>query len=312
MAHQRRTVRRMKVTAEAIIEITDEAALELAVLADIDATDFQASDDSPAEQVRASEREQVAGDPTAALSWIADPFAIVPDLQGIDICEGASSVAEIDQYGATRLPLPDFAALFPVCSCAKDSCQACSGFQITPRTAAVLWAVGQILADQAYDDIEDYGDDPVADDNNWAVFGRYPRLTWTQNAVWRRQAARAYDDLAADLLAGHWPTPRSPAEEMALHLILRDAPAAVDDNWAGLGDDTPLPTHTDDFAWDLALDALFQDTDILTLFNPQLDGIEDPHADLNLQFSIGDYRPQAWFQVFANMRPRDGRRPFRR
>jgi hypothetical protein len=57
---------------------------------------------------------------------------------------------------------------------------------------------------------------------------------------------------------------------------------------------------------------LFQDTDILHLFEPGLDGIHDPHDALNARLAIGDYRPSTWFGSFANMRPRDERRGFRR
>jgi len=38
-----------------------------------------------------------------------------------------------------------------------------------------------------------------------------------QDAVWRRQAARACDDLTDDIAAGRWPRPTCPGEEMALH-----------------------------------------------------------------------------------------------
>ena len=305
--------RRVKVTVEAFVEVIDEAALEQAVLAGIDATDVHADEGSTAEEARAQERGEVLGDPVAAVGWIADPFSVVPDLPGIEVHEGASSVTEVDEHGFARPPRPDFEALFPLCRCTKESCTTCSGFQLTPRTATALWTVAQILADHAYDDVEERGDEPVFARREWALFGLYPRITWAQSAVWRRQAARAYDDLAADLEAGEWPCPRSPAEEMALHLILRDVPAATDDGWAGLDNEgTRLPAHPDDFNWDLAQDVLFQDTDILALFNPDLDGIEDPDGELNLQMSIGDYRPQAWFEAFANMDPRDGRRPFRR
>jgi hypothetical protein len=303
MVNEQPRVRRVKVTVEAIIEITDQGALEQAVLADIDATEFHADEGSTAEEARAQERKQVLGDPVAAVGWIADPFSVVPDLPGIDVYEGASSVAEVDEHGFARPQQPDFAALFPLCRCAKESCNTCSGFQLTPQTAAALWTVGQILADRAYNDVED----------EWTLFGRYPRMTWAQDAVWRRQAARAYDDLTADLEAGEWPCPRCPAEEMALHLILRDVTSAVGDDWAGGEEEgARLPVHPDDFNWDLAQDVLFQDTDILALFNPDLDGIEDPADELNLQMRIGDYRPTAWFKAFANMDQRDGRRPFRR
>jgi hypothetical protein len=33
---------------------------------------------------------------------------------------------------------------------------------------------------------------------------------------------------------------------------------------------------------------------------------------LNAQMAIGDYRPSAWYENFANMQPRDERRGFRR
>ena len=316
MVNEQPRVRRVKVTVEAIAEITDQAALEQAVLAGIDAAGFHAGEGSTAEEARAQERKQVPGDPVAAVGWIADPFSVVPDLPGINVYERASSVAEVDEHGDARPQQPDFAALFPLCRCAKESCNTCSGFQLTPQTAAALWTAGQILADRAYDDVEEHGDKPVPGEDEWTLSGRYPRMTWAQDAVWRRQAARAYDDLTADLEAGEWPCPRRPAEEMALHLVLRDVTSAAGDGWAWGEEEEEegarLPVHPDDFSWDLAQDVLFQDTDILALFNPDLDGIEDPADELNLQMRIGDYRPQAWFKAFANMDPRDGRRPFRR
>ncbi len=51
---------------------------------------------------------------------------------------------------------------------------------------------------------------------------------------------------------------------------------------------------------------------VLHLFEPDLDGIEDPNEELSLDMAMGDYRPSAWFKAFANMQPRDEQRPFRR
>lgn len=313
MATEGPRVRRVKVTAEVIVEIRDETALERAVLALIDGAEFYPGEGSAAEEVRAQEREEVLGDPVAAVGWIADPLGVLPELPGLDVHEAMTSIAEVHASGWPRLPWPDFATLFPVCRCAEDSCDSCAGFQLSPRSAAALWTTAQILADQAYDDVEEHGDAPVLDEGDWAVFGRYPRISRAQDAVWRRRAARSFDDLAADLEDGEWPRPTCPAEEMALHLMLRDVAAAVEDDLTGLAEHlSELPSHPDDLNWDLAAEVLFQDTDILTLFDPKLDGIEDPDNELNLQMRIGDYRPQAWFETFGNMPPRDGRRPFRR
>jgi hypothetical protein len=108
--------------------------------------------------------------------------------------------------------------------------------------------------------------------------------------------------------------PTCPAEELALHLILQDAPPAVEDGWTGLDAATfdSLPGHPGDLDWDAMPDVLFQDTDILHLFEPDLDGIDNAHDALNATMAIGDYRPSAWFENFANMKQRDGQRDFRR
>ncbi|MDQ7909090.1 hypothetical protein RB614_31665 [Phytohabitans sp. ZYX-F-186] len=242
-----------------------------------------------------------------------DIFGLLPDVPGAQIVQGSDRTVEVDEAGLELSTNPDFAALFPVCRCGKDSCDACGGFQLTPRTAAVLWAMAHLLSDRGYDDVAEYGDDPVTDDDGWALFGQYPRITWQQDAVWRRQAARAFDDLAADIEAGRWPRPTCPGEEMALHLMLQNAPDAVQDGCTGIDDTLPeLPEHPDDYDWDMASEVFFQDHDILDLFDMEKDGIEDPETELNRATGMGDYRPQAWFQTFLNMPPRDGRRPFRR
>jgi hypothetical protein len=304
-----RRSRRAKVKAEAIVEITDETAVIAAALESLDDVEFNDAGEHDAQQAR------IKGDAVAAVEWLVDLFGLLPDVPGAAVIGGTDQTVEVDEAGLEHSADPDFAALFAVCRCGRDSCRACSGYQLTPRSAAVLWAVSQILADQGYDDVTEHGDEPVvdADASDWALFGRYPRLTWRQDAVWRRQAARAYDDLTEDLAAGRWPRPRCAGEELALHLILEDAPSAVSDDWAGLGEMLPrLPEHPDDYDWDLVSEVFFQDHDILELFDVEMDGIEDPDSEDNRARGIGDYRPQAWFRTFLNMDSRDGRRAFRR
>jgi len=299
--------RRAKITVEAIVEITDEAAVIEAALASIESAEFSHDGEREAHQA------EIKTDAVAAVGWLADPFGLIPGVPGAEVVSSDDQTVEVDEVGAERSADPDFVALFPVCRCEGESCQACSGYQLTPRTAAVLWAVAEILADQGYDDVTQYGDEPVVDDEAWALFGRYPRVTWRQDAVWRRQAARACDDLIEDIEAGRWPRPRCAGEEMALHLMLEDAPTAVQDGWAGLDETLPrLPGHPDDYDWDMAGEVLFQDHDILDLFDVELDGVEDPDSEHNRVMGIGDYRPQAWFGTFLNMDRRDGRRTFRR
>ena len=300
--------RRVKIKATAIVEITDERAVIDEAMTSLAAADFTGGEDE-----RETRRAEIKGDSIAAVGWLVDPFGLLADIPGAQVVGSEDQVVEIDEAGREHLALPDFAALFPLCRCGRDSCDACTGYQLTPRTAAVLWTVAQVLADQGYDDVVHHGDEPAADDDLWALFNRYPRITWTQDAVWRRQAARAYDDLTQDIGTGRWPRPRCPGEELALHLILDAAPDAADDGWAGLDDTlSRLPQHPDDLDWDMASDVLFQDHDILDLFNIEMDGLEDPDTEQNRAIGMGDYRPQAWFRTFLNMDPRDGRRSFRR
>jgi len=304
-----RRCRRAKVKAEAIVEITDEAAVIAAALESLDDVEFSDAGE------RESQRSKIESDAVAAVEWLVDLFGLLPDVPGAEVAGGTDQTVEIDEAGLEPTVDPDFATLFPVCRCGRDSCAACSGYQLTPRTAAALWTTAQILADQGYDDVTEHGDEPVVHDDGseWALFVRYPRLTWRQDAVWRRQAARSFDDLTDDLAAGRWPHPSCPGEELALHLILEDAPTAVSDGWGGLDEALRrLPEHPDDYDWDLASDAFLQDHDILDLFDVEMDGIEDPDSEDNRARGIGDYRPHAWFRTFLNMDPRDGRRPFRR
>jgi hypothetical protein len=212
--------------------------------------------------------------------------------------------------------LPDFGELFPVCTCRRPNCEDCGSWQLTPRTAAALWLAAQLTADDAYDDVAEYGDVGVLAAEGWALFDLYPPITYSQGADWRRHAARAYDDLAADLAAGHSPRPRCPAEEMALHLILERVREWAADSDTGLGfrpeDVAALPARVDDMDWRTALDVLFVDHDILLLFDPEQDGIEDPGSAENQHARMGDYRPAAWFAPFGGADPRDPRRGFRR
>ncbi|MEV8392939.1 MULTISPECIES: hypothetical protein [unclassified Streptomyces] len=213
--------------------------------------------------------------------------------------------------------IPDFAALFkaqpPHCEdpeCEEEQCQ----WQLTPRTADLLYTELCVLADQAYDDCEELGDRPVVsdeDEGDWGVFTYLPKLTFAADLQWRRQFARAADDLAVDLERGQRPQPTCTAEELALHLVLRDMGDRGDEDSAA-GRHGKLPTHRDDYDFDMCSEVFFQDADVLMLYSARFDGIEDPDDETNRHMGIGDLRAAAWFEPFLNVPARDPHRGFRR
>ena len=264
--------RRVRITAEVVVEVRDADVLERAAVAHVDAVEFSLDDGAgtTVEQVRAGARDAVRGDPIAALEILADPSAMVGSVAGVHALQAEYRVEEDGN------PLPDFAALF---AC-DDPTNA-----VTPRTAAVLWSVGQVLANFAYDDVVEHGDDPVSATATWSVFDEFPPVTWERDAVWRRQAARSFDDLSLDLETGHRPVPRSRAEELALRLMVTHARAAVADGWEDLESGfAAMPRHRNDFDW-------------APLVDTGLDGTEDVSG---------------WHTPFPTTDRRDPRRPFRR
>lgn len=234
---------------------------------------------------------------------------MLPDVASLEVIETVHHVDELDELGLSHADdesVPDLTVLLPLCRCGAESCHLCSGFQMTPRTALALWATGQVLADQGYDDVEAHGDEPVLDLGNWTLFDDYPPITWRQNAVWRRQAARAFNDLTAGVASGELPRPAVPRRGVALHLVLQYSETAATDGLLGIEATLErLPTQPEDLDWEVAHEVLFQDTDILDLFDLQRDGIEDPDDVSNRTIGMGDYRPPAWFTTFTNATPRD-------
>lgn len=221
------------------------------------------------------------------LQQAANPYAVPPRNPG-----AAAAVPEE--------PQPDFASLFALpaaCDCEEEDCQKCH-WTLTPRTADLLFSALDELAEAAYDDAAELGERPVTkdDDGAWGFFSQLPQVTWRQNLQWRRNLARACDDLAGDLQRGNWPRPTCAAEEMVLHLALGEAPAHRE---AGDSTHAALPTHRDDYDFDACSDFFFQDHDVLWLYgskynSDEIDGAESSPVPPALH-------PDNWFEDFLNV-----------
>ncbi|OZD68903.1 hypothetical protein CH263_08365 [Rhodococcus sp. 06-1059B-a] len=173
-------------------------------------------------------------------------------------------------------------------------------FSLTDRQRELMRIHAWVCADSAYDDIEERGGDPVCTTEWWYLFDRLPECTYSESALWRRQMARAFDDLAEDLDAGQLPRPRTMAEQLAIMIVIAQASAALADE--GYGDDVAaLPTHPRDSDWETVSDGLMDDRDAEAFYHPST-------ATQWLQIFPCD----TWFTPRQGEHPRDPGRGFRR
>lgn len=175
--------------------------------------------------------------------------------------------------------MPDFAAVF-------EPHVNGDGWQMTPRMALQLWHAALRMADEWDNfDVEEMVDDlpPVA-------------RPFAADDAWRRQFTDAFRCVAHRLGSADEQGEillRRTAEEVALHLSID---LAKGDAIAGVEPPVQyqdLPDHEDrdsDFEW--MREVLFEDHDVLMLYNPALDGIE-------IDFDSNDLlHPRDWFQPF--------------
>ncbi|GGR64495.1 MULTISPECIES: tetratricopeptide repeat protein [Streptomyces] len=183
----------------------------------------------------------------------------------------------------------------------------------SPRTLGVLEAALDIEADMAADGLRELQDRPVtARDWGLGCFDRLPSQTWDQGLEWRRRMIQAFDDLAADIREGRVPRPRCTGEEMALHLALEQAAAITDDSPDLAEEFTEgVPGRPDDYDWFACKDLLFEDHDVLMLYEPWMEGIESPDSAVNQHLGMVHLRPEDWFKPFRPEDERDPARPSR-
>jgi hypothetical protein len=286
----------IEVTLRMRVRLTDWPALRAAGRAAVEANEWLA-DDGERDELRADAEE----DPRSALMALLDPDVLVDRAAGVELVDAVVGAGLFDDE---EDEVPDFGELFPLDEPLFGADE--GEWLLTARTARVLHERMRVLGDLARDEAAELGGEPVSPSWQGVVLNALPRVTWRQGRVWRERFAQCFGDLAGDLAGGEWPQPRCPGEEMALHLALAHAQAEVSEDPEFVEDLVEgLPASPLDYDWDGCRDVLFQDTDILMLFDDQLDGVEDPESEINQELRIGDYRPGAWFETFGNMAPRD-------
>lgn len=182
-------------------------------------------------------------------------------------------------------------------------------WQLSARTAAVLRAALEDLSQQAWEEVSALDDEPLVP-GAAGLFAELPPLTFHRPRSWRKQLARAFDDLSSDLDAGKTPYPTCTGEEMALHLAIRKAKTLLRDRPNRIADLVDeLPVSKEDFDWATCLDLLFEDHDVLLLFDRSLDGVEDTDGEISQKLGMVNLSPDDWFEPFDE--GRDPQRGFR-
>lgn len=173
---------------------------------------------------------------------------------------------------------PDFGVLYP------------ADQPITAAIAANIWLELRTIAD-IWDDLADDSDGRLS----WFLPWLPPtaRRQGAAEPVWLERWAQCFIDLADRLAAGQGGPGlcRCTGEQMALHVAmdeLRLRADAGDDMYVPLGDDPAAEIEEAD-------EVLLEDDDVLLLFRPELDGLEN---DPDFLPDKADLRPDQWFLMW--------------
>jgi hypothetical protein len=120
--------------------------------------------------------------------------------------------------------------------------------------------------------------------------------------VWMERFVHCFDDIAARLGDGRSDPIRlttCTGEEMALHVVIDHAEDWSNDGVRSTPESLPEDSERDD-DFESARDVLFRDHDVLLLFDPALDGVDDPESELDQRFRFANLHPSRWFLPFAD------------
>ncbi|MFF5841045.1 hypothetical protein ACFY74_06180 [Streptomyces massasporeus] len=173
-----------------------------------------------------------------------------------------------------------------VCGPAGRDCENCGTVEVTPRTAFSLHHELRDLADRTYVTVQS---------GFWEC--GVPDSVETQTDWFLLRCARAYDDLAADLLAGDVPAARCLAESVALGYAMSGLPNSSAELVSEHDAYEALPSSRFDNDWDFLASGLFAAGAKAKAFLTSAVIEEDLSED--------------WFRHYPGVEPRDRSRGFR-
>ena len=190
----------------------------------------------------------------------------------------------------------NFAKLCPVPSAPHDDeycdCEGCEAADalLTPRNANVILYAAETLRINMEGDPE-------------SVLEELPPLAQLQGVEIVGKLMKELERIVETISAGNEPTPNCTGEEMVLHMLLDGAA----DQWRAKGMygvcgpleavNDLLPECRRDADFGMMGEMWFEDADVLWLFDPAMDGIEDS--------------PEGQFLGVAYLHPKDWFKPFR-
>lgn len=191
---------------------------------------------------------------------------------------------------------------------------------LTDRTRFILWrAVHSFMCDIDGDisQMRESGCKTSADldPDMIAAISAFPRVTHRQSLAWWQKVYAASERLVEGLrVGGEAMVPLTIAEEAILAIVTNrpNVPGHAevvmndDETYAPiLAQFEALEIQVDDFDspgfdWREILPELKGDIDVLALWEPLLDGMDDPDSDLNQRIGMGDYRPMNWHALLRS------------
>lgn len=163
---------------------------------------------------------------------------------------------------------------------------------LSPRLAWSIWITAVRLADAQEDE-----------ETRDLLKEELPRLAQdAAYSTWMARFASCFEAIAARMLQGSRDLSRFASctgEEMALHIVIDHAESALAEGLLSAPEFFPKePERDDDFEW--AREVMFRDHDVLLLFDPAFDGVEDLESDLHKRFRFANLHPDRWFLPFAD------------
>ncbi len=213
--------------------------------------------------------------------------------------------------GERLLRVPDYGALFSVCEDHRldpddvEGCPACDASVLSPRMAFMLV---EGLADLEANLGSEFLEAPVRSDGSVDLSacpsrGLLPPVAQVERSRgWMVRFIQCFSDLRSRLESGLLPSPQCTGEEMALHLGIGVAErlegAGVLNRWYGNWERSFPAVHAYDLDFGWVRDILFEDHDVLMLFNPASAGIAAPGNLIGEYLGVAHLSPDEWFIPF--------------